>query len=203
MIQTKGPRGDPRRPPSPPTGVDLESVVPLEVMPSSRRRYHGRDRRGGTTQHGIGASPPPRVLVVRSPNIKASLSGAAADEGEWVGSGSRRTLAVGGRAWLGSRSRRRRFGTRRRSRKSARDCCHLPEEASAIPTTTNLRTRNEEEATAGGIRRFGGVGLSPAIVGGDDLTRRAAHARMDLVDGAFVLRGGGGPSTRARTQRTA
>jgi hypothetical protein len=55
----------------------------------------------------------------------------------------------------------------------------------------------------GGIRRFGGAGLSPTIVGGDDLTRRAAHARMDLVDGAFVLRGGGGPSTRVRTGRTA
>ena len=37
MIQTKGPRGDHRRPPSPPTGVDLDSLVPLEVMLSSRR----------------------------------------------------------------------------------------------------------------------------------------------------------------------
>ena len=58
-------------------------------------------------------------------------------------------------------------------------------------TTTNLRTRNEEEATAGGSVDFGGVGPSPTIVGGDDLTRRAAHARMDPVDGAFGLRGGG------------
>ena len=68
-------------------------------------------------------------------------------------------------------------------------------------TTTNLRTRNEEESTAGGSFDFVGVGHSPTIVGGDDLTRRAAHARMDLVDGALVLRGGGYPSTRVRTRR--
>ena len=56
--------------------------------------------------------------------------------------------------------------------------------------------------TAGGSVDSAVVGLSPTIVG-DDLTRRAAHAWMNPVDGAFVLRGGGGPSTRVRTRRTA
>ena len=73
-------------------------------------------------------------LVVHSPNIKASLSGVAADEGEWVGSASwgwieedsrgrglardagRRVVRLAAGHIISSRLRwRRRFGTRRRS----------------------------------------------------------------------------------------
>jgi len=57
------------------------------------------------------------------------------------------------------------------------------------PNDDKFTLANDEKIThperggggGGGIRRFGGVGLSPTIVW-DDLTRRAAHARMDLVD---------------------
>ena len=156
-----------------------------------------------TTQHNM-ALERLLPLVVRSPNIKASLSGAAADEGEWVGyRGARgRTwhlLAAPSAATISGRvvGRGNRpdlpeegFGRRGRGR-SVGGRSSLTTTNLRSLTTTNLRTRNEEEATAGGSVDFGGVGPSPTIVGGDDLTRRAAHARMDPVDGAFGLRGGG------------
>ena len=135
-----------------------------------------------TTQHNM-ALERLLPLVIRSPNIKASLSGAAADEGEWVGyRGARgRTwhlLAAPSAATISGRvvGRGNRpdlpeegFGRRGRGR-SVGGRSSLTTTNLRSLTTTNLRTRNEEEATAGGSvdsagsvrrRRMSGGMISP------------------------------------------